>query len=573
VIGAGVNGAAVAREAALRGLQTMLVDAVDLSAGTSAASSRMIHGGPRYLEHGEIRLVRESLRERERLLRTAAHLVAPYPLLIPFYRHNRRTPALLRLGMLAYDVLSLDKTTPRHRILSRPAVCDRYPGLDRQELQGAALYFDAQAYFAERLAVEQALDVAAAGGTVLTHVRVTALCADAAGIDVELHDELTDQRWTVRSSAVVNAAGPWVDRVLALDRRSSHAQLIGASKGSHLTVAAFAGAPATGVHYEARSDGRAILVLPQPDGRYLIGQTDIFEEREPGELICSDAEVDYLLGEVNQLIPGAGLTPNEVLHSYAGARPLPYSAHATTPGEVSRDHKVVVHRSSPGLFSITGGKLTTHRALGELAFEHVLDFLTSAGHRPTVPAAKRFGLLSNSPTRGLPLPGARVGSWPSFASHFSQTSELEPAVSRRLLALYGVRATRVCALTREDPRLAEIIPGTSDVLAAEVAVAFRDEFGRTLTDVLARRLMLVRRDDVGLGCAPAVAEVCALVQGWSPERVRQEVSQYRQWAARLRPRALERQIALPSDAAGTVEAEAPAPTASSSYVTTTSKAT
>jgi len=549
VIGAGINGAAVAREGALRGLRTLLVDQLDIASGTSAASSRMIHGGPRYLEHGELRLVRESLRERERLLRSAPHLVTPYPLLIPFYEHNRRRPATLRTGMLAYDALSWDKHTPRHRILSATEVRRRHPGLEPRGLQGAALYVDAHAFLAERLAVEQALDVDAAGGLVLTQVGVTAIAAGGSALELELTDGLCGTVETVRARAVVNATGPWVDAVLDRAEGVHHPRLIGAVKGSYLTVAAFPGAPDTGIHFEARSDGRPILVLPQADGRLLVGSTEVVEECDPGALRCSDAEIAYLLSELNMLVPGAGPGADDVLHSYAGARPLPHDPAARTPASVSRDHHVVAHGEAPGLFSLTGGKLTTHRALGEMSIDRVLEHLRASGrgagagrsgvasgrHRLAVAGRRRSGGLS--PTRVLPLPGGRTHDWPSFAAELAAGDNVDPEIARRLLSVYGVRAPAVLALAADDPGLGRVIPGTGNVLGAEVALAFADEFAQTLGDVLARRLMLARRADAGLDTAPAVAEACAAIHGWDEDRTRRELRGYRQWTARLRPRA------------------------------------
>ena len=569
VIGAGINGAAVAREGTLRGLRVLLVDQLDIASGTSAASSRMIHGGPRYLEHGELRLVRESLRERERLLRSAPHLVTPYPLLIPFYEHNRRRPATLRTGMLAYDALSWDKHTPRHRILSATEVRRRYPGLERCGLSGAALYVDAHAFLAERLAVEQALDVDAAGGRVLTHVGVTAIAAGASALELELTDGLHGIVETVRARAVVNATGPWVDTVLDRAGGAPHPRLIGAVKGSHLTVAPFPGAPDTGIHYEARSDGRPILVLPQADGRLLVGSTEVVEECDPGALRCSDAEIAYLLSELNMLVPAADVGTDDVLHSSAGARPLPYDPSARTPASVSRDHHVVAHAEAPGLFSLTGGKLTTHRALGERAIDRVLEHLRGRGPRNGASRAevtsgrRRFAAATGrrrrggslSPTRVLPLPGGRTHDWASFAAGQLAGGEVAPEVTRRLLSVYGVRAPAVLALAADDPGLGRVIRGTGDVIAAEIALAFADEFAQTLGDVLARRLMLARRADAGLDTAPAVAEACAAVQGWDSDRTQRELDGYRQWAARLRPRA-----AAASEIADAVRAESPTPT-------------
>jgi glycerol-3-phosphate dehydrogenase len=175
VIGAGVNGAAITRDAVIRGLRTLLLDKGDIASGTTSWSSRLIHGGLRYLEHGEVRLVRESLRERERLLRNAPHLVGPMPMVIPMYEGNRRSPAAIRAGMLAYDVLSLDKSLPRHRIWSRREALRRVPGLNPRGLRGAALYYDGQATFAERLAVENVVSAAEHGATVATYCRVDRL--------------------------------------------------------------------------------------------------------------------------------------------------------------------------------------------------------------------------------------------------------------------------------------------------------------------------------------------------------------------------------------------------------------
>ena len=533
VIGAGVNGAATARDAALRGLRTVLVDAQDLCAGTSAASSRMIHGGLRYLEHFEFRLVRESLRERERLIHLAPHLVAPYGLLVPFYRHNRRPGWMLRIGMILYDLLSFDKTTPRHRILSKKEVAQQYPGIGQEGLAGAALYFDAQALDAERIAVELAIDAAAAGATVLTHWRATGLVArEGQDVIVDLRDELTGEQAQVRSATVVNATGPWVDRVFAELDGTVAPRLMGGSKGSHITVKAFPGAPATGVHYEARSDGRAILVLPIEEGYVLIGSTDIFYDGDPGDAICSDEEITYLHDEVNRLIPAAGLSAADVLHSCSGIRPLPYDPKARSEADVSRDHHVRPIPGAPGVFGVTGGKLTTHSALGKLAVDTVTRFLGSRRG-----ATRRH--FPPSSTHQLPLPGARAGDWPAFKRDFAARPGLPPQVAARLLKLYGTRAERVLELAAGDPWLGELIPGTGDVLRAEVAMAFREEFARTLVDVMARRLLLARRDDAGLSLAVDVATVCAAVAGWDDDRTLAEVEGFRSWVRVMRPRALE----------------------------------
>lgn len=516
VIGAGVNGAAVAREAALAGLTVTIVEAEDLAAGTSAASSRLVHGGLRYLENGEVRLVRQSLAERERLLRTAPHLVRPYPLLIPIYRHHRRGPATIAAGMVLYDLLSPEKSTPWHRMLRPRTVARHYPGLATAGLRGAALYHDAVVANAERLVVEQVLDAAARGASVLTHRRVHALTRGSDGVITAGLVDAAGATSSVSARAVVNCAGPAVDEVLGTvsGARPGEGRLIGGTKGSHLVVRAFPGVPATGVHHEA-DDGRAVLVLPQPDGDVLVGSTDEFVTGGPDDHRVTDAEVDYLLAQVNRLIPRARLDRNDVVSAYCGIRPLPAS-DAGSPAEVSRDHQVVAHPTMPGLCSVVGGKLTTHRALGE----HVLR--TVRGGRTPHPSRRRT------------LPGGRTGDWAAFRAGFLARGGWPRPVLERLVDLYGVRAERVLALASDDDRLAHPLPGTT-ALAAEVVLALREEYAVTLTDVVARRLLLDREHDLARPAAPAVAALCAEFGGWSTDRTSAELAAYEAWAAARTP--------------------------------------
>jgi len=531
VIGAGVNGAAIARDAALRGLRVALVDKDDVGSGTSAWSSRLIHGGIRYLEHGELRLVRESLREREILLRSAPHLVSPFGLLIPFYEHNHRSAPLLSAGMAIYDLLSADKSTPWHRLIGWQGVRERWPGLQIDGLKGGALYHDAQARYAERLSVENALSAREAGASLRLYTQVVGLLREGARVrGVRLRDRAGSEM-SLAASVVVNAAGPWADQVLAAGEVPG--RLIGGTKGSHLVVERFAGAPSTGVHYEAKSDNRAVLVLPW-NGRYLIGSTDLYYDGNPGDAVASDAEVDYLLSETNALIPSAQLTPADVLYSYAGIRALPYTPHAAGTADVSRDHHVVDH--SPqciGLFSIVGGKLTTHRALGELAVDKVVRHLGIRKRRCA--------------TRRLPLPGGRSADFARLSRRLRTESRHSATTMNHLLAVYGARAAAVLALAAEDPRLAEVLPGEDEALAAEIVFAFQHEFATTLTDVLQRRSMVGLDGSVGLDTAEAAAAVAAAFLAWSDQRVTEELAAHRTYLQRLRPRALRGPTAVTGD--------------------------
>src|SRR2546423_923067 len=274
VIGAGINGAGIARDAAMRGLKVLLIDKGDTGSGTSSWSTRLIHGGLRYLEHGEFGLVRESLRERETLLNIAPHLIRPLPILIPIYKGARRGPWTMRAGMFAYDILCLNKTLPRHRMLSLAEAVKRAPGLNAEGLLGAALYFDAQVEFAERLVFENSLSAFDHGAIVATYSRLDKLIIEGEiARGVEFTNQLTDESHSARGKILINAAGPWVDRLWDHVGAGSP-RLIGGTKGSHIIVAPFPGAPTSALYVEAETDHRPFFIIPW-NGRYLIGTTDI----------------------------------------------------------------------------------------------------------------------------------------------------------------------------------------------------------------------------------------------------------------------------------------------------------
>lgn len=348
IIGAGINGAGIARDAARRGLKVLLIEKGELGAGTTSASTRLIHGGLRYLEHFEFGLVYESLRERETLLRIAPDLVRPLAIAIPIYKQSRRGWLTIRAGMILYDLLSWGKSLPRHRMLSHAETLERWPGLNPEGLVGSALYYDAQVEFPERLVLANVVSAREFGAEVLTHTRVTNLVVEDEKVSgVEFGG-------FVEAGVVVNAAGPWIDQVLAPVQSP---KLIGGTKGSHLVVPVFPGAPANAIYLEARSDGRPIFIIPW-NKHYLIGTTDVRFEGDPDQVRCEPWEIDYLLSETNLALPGAHLTRDNILYTYSGVRPLP--ANSST-----RRHFIREHPQFSNLLSIVGGKLTTYRSLSE----------------------------------------------------------------------------------------------------------------------------------------------------------------------------------------------------------------
>ena len=362
IIGAGINGAGIARDAAMRGLKVLLIEKGDPGAGTTSASTRLIHGGLRYLEHFEFSLVRESLREREILLRIAPHLVKPLPIVIPIYTHGKRGRLTIRAGMILYDLLSWGKSLPSHRILSRAQTIERWPGLNAEGLVGSALYYDAQVEFPERLVADNVRSAHEFGAEVLTHTRVTRFAVEDGKVSgVEFVSEDGQQQFA-EAAVVINAAGPWIDFVLEQAPVESP-KLIGGTKGSHLVVPPFPTAPSNAIYLEARSDGRPIFIIPW-NKLYLIGTTDVRFEGNPDEVRCELWEIDYLLAETNLALPNAGLTRDSILYTYSGVRPLPVTDDKAEEN-ITRRHFIREHPRLPNLLSIVGGKLTTYRSLAE----------------------------------------------------------------------------------------------------------------------------------------------------------------------------------------------------------------
>ncbi len=529
VIGAGVNGTGIARDAALRGLRVLLLDKGDVASGTTSWSSRLIHGGLRYLEHREVGLVRESLRERERLLAIAPHLVKPLALLIPLYKGAKRGPLLVRLGMIAYDVLSYDKSLDRHRMLSADEAVARAPGLARPGLRGAAMYFDGQVEYAERLAVENAIAADAAGAAVITYARVDRLLREGGTVlGVAFSDELGGGTYEALAAVTINVAGPWVDRVLAggepPEDVARQARLIGGTKGSHIVVDPFPGAPRDALYVEARRDGRPFFIIPW-NGSYLIGTTDLRYTGDLDRVVASEEEIAYLLEETLANMPEAGLTRASVRFTYSGVRPLPFAADGKE-GAITRRHVVTTHGSeADGLYSIVGGKLTTFRELAEQATDVVV---------------KRLGRdVAKSVTGERPLPGAMgegAEDFSAFRDRLLATSDLAAKTVDHLLRVYGTRAAGVLAIAATESDLAERFDEASGAIGAEVVFAARAEGAETLADILLRRTMVGLGPDVGRGAARKAAEIGRRHLGWDAARADREVEGYRGYVERYTPK-------------------------------------
>lgn len=516
IIGAGVNGAGIARDAALRGLKVIVLDKSDMCSGTSAVSSRLVHGGLRYLEYGELPLVYESLRERRCLRHIAEHLVQPLRISIPIFSGARRGLFLIHMGMMAYDLLSFRKSIPSHEMLDRDGIKSEEPGLRDEGLLGAARYYDAQVTFAERLVLENLLAARAAGAQVMTYSEVREIGTSDGAVKCVVYADASGVEHEVGVASIVNASGPWVDDVLKTAPRPAK-RFIGGTKGSHIVVGHFEGAPKDAFYVEAAADGRPFFIIPW-NGQYLIGTTDIRYKGSLDRIRASREEVDYLIAETNRVFPQANLKFGDIHFAYAGVRPLPYREKGPE-SAITRRHIIKINRKiARGLISIIGGKLTTYRSLAE----QTVDKLAKLLHRK----------LPECRTREIVLPG----SWgiDRARDRLAASRLLSEHGAARLLSIYGGRAVGIVELAENDAELGKTLDDDSTVLAAEVVFAIREEFALRLTDLVFRRMMIGFNADQGRTLYDPIAAIAATEFNWTSDDVQRELQSLRAYADSLR---------------------------------------
>lgn len=470
VIGGGITGAGIARDAAMRGLTVALVDKGDFASGTSSRSSRLIHGGVRYLEHGHLHLVFEASAERRRLLRIAPHLVRPLAFTWPVYRGQRLPLWKLAAGLTLYDALSLFRNVERHRRLRPEGVLNAEPALRTDGLRGGVRYFDAATDDA-RLTLANAIDAMRLGAVVANHVAFTGLESSDDTLRVaRVEDTLTGDRLEVRARLLVNATGPWSD-VVAL--RASERESLHGSKGAHIAVARARVGNRSAVTLIHPRDGRVLFALPA-NTHAIIGTTDVFTKASPDEVRANEQDAAYLLEAANASFPEARLQRSDVVAAWAGIRPL--MATTKSANSASREH--AVERAGDGTITITGGKLTTFRVMAR----DVVDVAQRAlGRRKTrsdtghhlLPDAGASAVDGNSPVivDGLPyrLDAMRLGVEEEMActlgdllirrTHIAfETRDNGRAAARIVAAFLGWSAREVARYDAEVERLFTIDP-------------------------------------------------------------------------------------------------------------------
>jgi len=519
VIGGGMAGAGVARDLALRGVSVALFEKGDFASGTSSKSSKLIHGGLRYLELMDFALVRESLREKKTLERLAPHLVRPLPFLVPIYRDSRRSLARVRIGMWLYDLLTPGKITDRYRVMRPVEALSLEPSIRPDDLRGAGYYFDDLLLFPERLCLENILSAIRHGARAYNYCAVEGVVRGAGGIEgVRVRDLLTGTVHTVRTSAIVNCTGPWVDGLRGMagvaDERP---RVLRTTKGIHCLLPRITDRAV----YLSTDDDRMIFVIPWRDFS-LVGTTDTDFDGDPDRLWATRDEVTYLLAAVARALPDRRVTFANVAYTYAGVRPLSFEGEASA-SKVSRQHKVIPEGSDGRFVSVTGTKLTCFRSLAEDVGDHVMRAL---GRRAPSRTA-RLALDGTDDEAGKVE--ARV--WMDVSAEMA-ASGLGRETLETLIETYGRGYARVLDLARKLPDGTERLCPENPEIVAQLHHAVSAELAVSLQDVLLRRTGIGQSRCQGLDCSPAIGARMADLLGWSGRRLDAELDAYHQHVAR-----------------------------------------
>jgi glycerol-3-phosphate dehydrogenase len=524
VIGGGITGAGIARDAALRGLKVALFEKGDYASGTSSKSSKLVHGGLRYLEHGEIGLVFESVSERRVQTRVAPHLVRPLPFLIPIYKGAKPGLEVMNFGLWIYDSLALFRAPKLHKTFrGARAALEIEPALRADGLRGALEYYDCNTDDA-RLVLENAIDARALGADCHTYTEVTGFerRGDGRINGVAVRDRLTGETRSVAARVVILAAGAWTDEMIARFRIPIERPLLRRTKGVHVVVPRERLPLTRAITLISPVDHRVMFAIPWRE-RTVLGTTDTDFTGTADEVAADADDVKYLCDSGNGVFPSAKLVPDDVIATWAGLRPLIAAPPNVDESDVSREHEVFSR--TDGLVIIAGGKLTTYRRMARQAVNETLKLLDQLGE--TVTTARKS-------TKDRPLPGAEglpandLAGVAAIGRALMAEHGVDVDTATHLCGVYGARSPLLAQRIAADRALGERLDPELPYVWAEIEFAVEHDLARTVEDVLARRvpLLLVSRDQ-GLGVCERVADVLGARLSWSAAQRGRMLDEYR----------------------------------------------
>ncbi len=508
VVGGGVTGAGVARDAALRGLSCLLLEKGDFASGVSSKSTRLIHGGLRYLANFEMDLVAESLRERAILRKQAPYLIHPLPIVIPIYKGDPHGRAVISVGIHLYDLLSHEGDIPHYFTANRERTLGFEPRLNQEGLKGSALFYDHQIRMPERLVMENIVSARAKGARCLSYTRVEMIEELPDSVVVTARDVFSGTVSTFRSRVLVNAAGPWIDQV----RKAGNIDgttIIHPTKGIHLVL------PRLGDQalFVTSRDERMFFIIPF-GASSLIGTTDTNYSGDLDNVHADKDDVAYLLNESKRILPGLDLRREAVSYTYAGVRPLAFTGKSES--KISRKHRVIREGRNGRVITIAGGKLTTYRNMAKDTVNAACKVL---GKRPACVTDKE------------PLPGGLPAQYEHYLHDavplFSDLYRIAPEIVRHLIGFYGSRTEQVLEFVKSDPALGEQISSESHDLYSQVLYSITEEGARTLSDIVLRRMNLGTTPKRGLDQVERIAELAAKELHWSEEEKQQRIAEFK----------------------------------------------
>ncbi len=516
VIGGGITGVGIARDAVLRGLKVALVEKDDFAAGTSSKSSKLVHGGFRYLKQGEFALVHEALVERKILMNIAPHLVHPTPCILPIYKNSAEPPWMIHIGLWLYDLLAFTKNIGRHRMLTLEEIAQMEPELRQEDLRKAAQYFDCKADDF-RLVLATVQSAAQSGAVIANYVKaVEVLKEDHRVTGIVAKDQLTGATLKIRARAIANATGPWSDRVQQelFGEMKPHVRT---TKGVHLLVHR----DDLPIHHAfmqfSIQDGRPIFAIPWKN-IVLLGTTDTDYTGDPDRIETEREDVDYILESFNYYFPRAHLTDDKVLSAFAGLRPL-LREEGKSASQVTREHRIF--ETAPGFFSIVGGKLTTHRVMADDMVNRIASYLGKNFHiRPK---------LRKTVTATVPLYGGDIENFDLFYAHWreklTRRHQFDSDIAEHFIETFGTKIPDLLEAIAQTPHGAERIHPKLPHVWGELTYALEHEMTLALDDFLIRRTHIFSLEkNQGLDVYPKILPVLSRRLEWTKKEEEKQVA-------------------------------------------------